>query len=95
MTNIGVVGDKDSPLRNSSPPAVPPAAIEMLAAQVQRMVEESGNPDGFDVQSWLSDWLYSPLSALGGGCPADYLHAPGGLDLISRMLASTQSGAYW
>ncbi|MCO1366985.1 MbcA/ParS/Xre antitoxin family protein [Burkholderia multivorans] len=59
------------------------------------MVEESGNPKGFDTQSWLSDWLYSPLSVLGGGCPVDHLHTPEGVDLISRMLASAQTGAYW
>ncbi|MBR8383929.1 MULTISPECIES: MbcA/ParS/Xre antitoxin family protein [Burkholderia cepacia complex] len=95
MTNNGMFGNKDPLPQNSSPPAVPPAVIEMLTAQVQRMVEESGNPEGFDTQSWLTDWLYSPLSALGGGCPVDYLHTPEGVDRISRMLASAQTGAYW
>ncbi|WP_260431146.1 MbcA/ParS/Xre antitoxin family protein [Burkholderia stagnalis] len=59
------------------------------------MVEECGNPDGFDAKSWFKDWLHSPLSALGGGCPVDHLHTPEGVDLISRMLASAQTGAYW
>ncbi|WP_244103033.1 MbcA/ParS/Xre antitoxin family protein [Burkholderia gladioli] len=59
------------------------------------MVEVSGNPGGFDVQSWLLDWLHSPVPALGGQRPVDYLHTPEGIDLISRLLASAQTGAYW
>ncbi|WP_244097631.1 MbcA/ParS/Xre antitoxin family protein [Burkholderia ambifaria] len=46
-------------------------------------------------KSWLLDWLHSPVPALGGQCPADYLHTPAGIDLVSRLLASAQSGAYW
>ncbi|HDR9587554.1 TPA: DUF2384 domain-containing protein [Burkholderia stabilis] len=83
-----------SPLA-SYPPNISRAVIEMLTAQVQRMVEESGNLDGFDVRSWLFDWLYSPVSALGSQRPVDYLHTPEGVDLISRLLASAQSGTYW
>ncbi|NTZ08871.1 DUF2384 domain-containing protein [Burkholderia metallica] len=86
---------KNSPPSGSYPPSIPPAVVEMLAAQVQRMVEESGNPEGFDVRSWLLNWLHSPVPALGGKRPADYLHTPEGIDLISRMLASAQTGAYW
>nr|WP_230945241.1 MbcA/ParS/Xre antitoxin family protein [Burkholderia cepacia] len=59
------------------------------------MVEVSGNPDGFDVQSWLFDWLHSPVPALGGQRPVDCLHTPEGIDLISRLLTSAQAGAYW
>ncbi|MBI0360163.1 antitoxin Xre/MbcA/ParS toxin-binding domain-containing protein [Burkholderia oklahomensis] len=55
----------------------------------------SGNPDGFDVQSWLFDWLHSPVPALGGQRPIDYLRNPEGIDLISRLLASAQTGTYW
>ncbi|WP_256218020.1 MbcA/ParS/Xre antitoxin family protein [Burkholderia contaminans] len=59
------------------------------------MVEESGSPDDFDIQTWLFDWLHSPVPALGNRRPVDYLHTPDGIDLISRLLASAQTGAYW
>ncbi|RQR59352.1 DUF2384 domain-containing protein [Burkholderia sp. Bp9125] len=95
MVTIRRVGGEDSPLRTTYPPNLPPAAVAMLISQVQKMVEESGDPDGFDVRSWLVDWLHSPVPALGGKCPADYLHTPEGIDLISRLLASAQTGVYW
>lgn len=88
-------GIKDLPQSSSHPQSIPAAVIEMLTAQVQRMVEESGNSDSFDARSWLLDWLHSPVPAIGGQCPADYLHTPTGVDLISRLLSSAQSGAYW
>lgn len=46
--------------------------ITSLTTLVQRMVDESGNPLGFDVQVWLDHWLVSPIPALGQrlpGCP--------------------------
>ncbi|WP_319002380.1 MbcA/ParS/Xre antitoxin family protein [Burkholderia arboris] len=95
MTDLRKAGSSGSPSRNSLPPRVPPAVVEMLTAQVQRMVEESGNPDGFDAASWLNDWLHTSLPALGGDCPVDHLHTPEGVELISRMLASAQTWAYW
>ena len=88
-------GVKDSPPLSSHPQSIPPAVIEMLTAQVQKMVDESGSSDNFDARSWLLDWLHSPVPALGGQCPADFLHTPAGIDLVSRLLASAQSGAYW
>ncbi|ABK12296.1 MULTISPECIES: MbcA/ParS/Xre antitoxin family protein [Burkholderia] len=86
---------EDSLPSDSGPQSISPAVVEMLVTQVRRMIEESGNPDGFDARSWLLNWLHSPVPALGGGCPADYLHTPEGVDLIARLLASAQTGAYW
>ena len=31
--------------------------ITSLTALVQRMVDESGNPQGFDARAWLDHWL--------------------------------------
>ncbi|WP_239483314.1 MbcA/ParS/Xre antitoxin family protein [Burkholderia sp. MS455] len=59
------------------------------------MVDESGSSDNFDARSWLLDWLLSPVPALAGKRPVDYLHTPEGIDLISRLLASAQTGTYW
>ncbi|HDR9057792.1 TPA: DUF2384 domain-containing protein [Burkholderia vietnamiensis] len=93
MTRRG--DSKDSTLLGSYPPSISDAVIEMLVTQVQSMIEEAGNQDGFDARSWLFDWLHSPVPALGDQRPVDYLHTPEGIDLISRMLASAQTGAYW
>ncbi|MEB2541752.1 MULTISPECIES: MbcA/ParS/Xre antitoxin family protein [Burkholderia] len=59
------------------------------------MVEESGDPDGFDARAWLNDWLQSAIPALGGRKPVDYLHSPDGIALITQMLNGMQTGAYF
>lgn len=69
-------------------------AAEKLIRQVQAMVEESGEPQGFDASQWLAKWLDTPLSALGGNPPADFMHTAEGRDLLPRLLATAQSGAY-
>ncbi|WP_413123044.1 antitoxin Xre/MbcA/ParS toxin-binding domain-containing protein [Burkholderia orbicola] len=74
---------------------ISPDVMDMLTAQVQRMVDESGNPTGFDARSWLSDWLRTPVPALDNRLPIEYLGNAEGIDLISRILASAQTGAYW
>jgi hypothetical protein len=69
-------------------------AVEMLIAQVQTMVEESGNPNGFDAARWVQEWLQKPLPALGGKRPVEYTSTQEGRELVGRLLAMAQSGAY-
>lgn len=47
--------------------------IQRLVGQVQVMVDESGDADGFDAGGWLGKWIEQPLPALGGQRPAEYL----------------------
>lgn len=68
--------------------------LESLIGQVQTMVEESGNPEGFDAARWVADWIDRPLTALGGEKPADYMDTREGQLLVSRLLSQMQSGAY-
>jgi uncharacterized protein (DUF2384 family) len=68
--------------------------VNELAALVQRMVRESGNPNGFDAQAWVLGWLNEPLPALGGRPPSEVLKEPDGFERISTVLARMQSGAY-
>jgi putative toxin-antitoxin system antitoxin component (TIGR02293 family) len=68
--------------------------LARLVGQVQHMVEESGNPDGFDAASWMSRWLNEPVPALGGAKPIDFMDTMEGQALVSATLAQTQSGAY-
>jgi putative toxin-antitoxin system antitoxin component (TIGR02293 family) len=69
-------------------------AMARLIGQVQAMVEESGDPAGFDAAHWLARWLDEPLPALGGERPAEFMDTAEGRELVSRLLAMAQSGAY-
>ncbi len=65
-----------------------------LVGQVQAMVEDSGNPEGFNAAEWLARWLERPLPALGGQRPAELMDTPDGQGLVSNLVARMQSGAY-
>lgn len=47
------------------------ADIDALAILVQRMVDKSGHPTGFDAHVWLQEWMSKPLPALGKRAPRD------------------------
>lgn len=68
--------------------------VETLIGLVQTMVEQSGDPVGFDAARWLSGWLTSPVPALAGETPASYLDTFEGQKLVANLLATMQSGAY-
>jgi uncharacterized protein (DUF2384 family) len=75
------------------------ALLEMarLIGQVERMLEESGDPDrpdDFSAARWFAGWLYDPLPALGGRTPAELMDTAEGRSVISRLLLQMQSGAY-
>jgi putative toxin-antitoxin system antitoxin component (TIGR02293 family) len=65
-----------------------------LVGQVQAIVEESGDPEGFDAASWVAQWLEQPLPALGGRRPAELMDTPEGQNLVSNLVARLQTGAY-
>jgi uncharacterized protein (DUF2384 family) len=58
------------------------------------MVQDSGNPKGFDLAAWISRWLNDPVPALAGARPIDLLDTMEGQALVSTTLAQLQSGAY-
>lgn len=68
--------------------------IAKLVGQIEAIVEESGNPEGFEAPRWLSDWLREPLPALGGARPLELLDTMEGQSLVSKALGQAQSGAY-
>ncbi len=65
-----------------------------LLGQVQAMVEESGNPDGFEASRWVSTWLQQPSPALGGRAPSELMDTSEGQGIVSGLVAQMQSGAY-
>ncbi|WP_254504142.1 type II RES/Xre toxin-antitoxin system antitoxin [Duganella vulcania] len=68
--------------------------LAALIGKVQAMVEESGDPTGFDAAHWLADWLAKPLPALGGATPVSYMDTFEGQKLVAELLSMMQSGAY-
>ncbi|MBO9380619.1 DUF2384 domain-containing protein [Sphingomonas histidinilytica] len=68
--------------------------IAKLVGQLEAMVEESGDPEGFDAPAWLSQWLRQPLSAFGGRKPIELLDTIEGQSLVAQALSRIQSGAY-
>jgi putative toxin-antitoxin system antitoxin component (TIGR02293 family) len=65
-----------------------------LIGQVQTMIEESGNPEGFNAAEWVARWIDRPLPALGGHRPAELMATCDGQALVSTVVARMQSGAY-
>jgi putative toxin-antitoxin system antitoxin component (TIGR02293 family) len=68
--------------------------LAKLIGQVQAMVDESGEPEGFDARAWTSRWLREPLPALGGVRPVELMDTMEGQSLVAEALARVQSGAY-
>lgn len=48
----------------------------------------------FDTGKWLGEWLETPQQALGMNKPGDLLATRTGLEVVSRLLGSMESGAY-
>ncbi|HVL56424.1 MAG TPA: antitoxin Xre-like helix-turn-helix domain-containing protein [Burkholderiaceae bacterium] len=65
-----------------------------LVGQVQSMVEESGNPAGFDAAAWVARWIEQPLPALGGRRPAELMDTAEGQALVADLVARFRSGTY-
>lgn len=68
--------------------------LDALIAQVQRIVDESGSTLDFDARSWTLSWLARPVPALGWRRPCELLNSAEGWQLIGRLIAQMQSGAY-
>lgn len=68
--------------------------LERLIGQAAVMVEQSGNPEGFDPDRWIGDWLERPNPALDGAKPVDFMDTMEGREIVSTLLAQSQSGAY-
>lgn len=68
--------------------------MALLVGQVQTMVDQSGDAAGFDAAAWVGEWIESPLPALGNLPPAQFMDTAAGQQLVSRLLAQAQSGAF-
>lgn len=74
--------------------SIDPHGIKALASLVRQIVDESGDPTGFDELAWIEQWLQEPLGALGSARPADYMGTPEGKLLVETLIRRMQSGAH-
>lgn len=67
--------------------------MQALIGQVQSMIdlEKASN---FDAAKWLSNWLATPLPALGNATPASFLDTVEGQKYVGKLLEVIRSGAY-
>lgn len=68
--------------------------LARLIGQVQAMVDDSGDPSGFDARAWTARWLSEPLPTPGGTWPLDLMDTMEGQGLVAKTPARIQSGAY-
>ncbi len=68
--------------------------LAKLIGQVEAIVSATGAPAGFKPAKWFGEWISLPLPALGGRRPEDLLDTADGRELVSKLLAQMQSGAY-
>ncbi len=68
--------------------------MRTLAAVVRRIVDESGDPAGFDALAWTLQWVHAPVPALGGATPLDCMRSAEGRALVETLVLRLQSGAY-
>lgn len=80
--------------RLTSEQSEPVVGMAKLIGQVQAIVQQSGDSEGFDAARWFAQWLDQPLPALGDSKPAEYMDTAEGRELLSNLIAHTQSGAY-
>lgn len=85
-------------MANKSPAAGSAAPVDMshLLEEVKRMLANSTAPEaeGCDPVEWLDRWMQTPQPALGGKKPQEFLDAPGGGNVVARVLGAIESGAY-
>src|SRR5574340_309682 len=68
--------------------------IARLVGQVQKIVAESGEPQGFDAARWTAEWLAQPNPALGDRTPGEFMDTAAGRSLVAALVSRMQSGAY-
>jgi putative toxin-antitoxin system antitoxin component (TIGR02293 family) len=68
--------------------------VVRLIGQVRRVVQESGDPTGFDAPLWAAHWLQTPVPALGGRPPMQFMDTAEGRAVVFQLVEQMQSGAY-
>lgn len=70
-------------------------ALMRVVATLRQLLEESGDAEqvkDFDLESWVSTWIRSPLPELGGATPAALLRNPDGQRVVETVLERMRGG---
>jgi putative toxin-antitoxin system antitoxin component (TIGR02293 family) len=67
--------------------------LAKLIGQVEALVEEAGDPAGFDAYRWMGQWMERTIPALGGKTPRSYMDSMTGQGIVSNLVEMIQSGA--
>jgi len=68
--------------------------LQRLIGEVEAVVRDCGDGQGFAAGRWLASWLQRPNQALGGATPASYLDTAEGREQLGRLIGAQRSGAY-
>lgn len=64
-----------------------------IIGQVAEMVD-ADEGEHFDAGAWIAEWIQTPLAALGGCRPAEFMDTVEGQQLVAQTLSRIESGAY-
>ena len=70
-------------------------AFLRIVAKLQRLLEESGDPEqlaNFNLESWVKTWIGEPLTEFGDKTPADMLRNPEGQRAVEELLERMRGG---
>jgi len=68
--------------------------LQRLIGEVEAVVRDCGESEGFAAGRWLASWLQRPNQALGGASPANFLDTSEGREQLGRLIGAQRSGAY-
>lgn len=68
--------------------------LQRLIGEVEAVVRDCGDGQGFAAGRWLASWLQRPNQALGGDTPAAFLDTAEGREQLGRLIDAQRSGAY-
>lgn len=68
--------------------------VQRIVQEVGRIVEQSGDLKGFNAAAWVGCFLQTPLPALGGREPADYLDTLEGQLFVANLIRRSRDGVY-
>lgn len=68
--------------------------LQRLIGEVEAVVRDCGESQGFAAGRWLANWLQRPNQALGGDTPAAFLDTAEGREQLGRLIGAQRSGAY-
>lgn len=66
--------------------------LKSLIGLAQKLVNQFGNPSGFNTPQWVGEWIETPIPALANAKPADYLDTGEGVKLVESTLMRTVTG---